>query len=340
MYHYLIRRILLLIPTLLGISLACFLVMQVLPGGPVEQVMAKMKSAAAAHSGSEKVLSPAAIAKLNAYFGFDKPIHERYFSWLGKALRGDLGQSWTYGEPVLKVIFERMPISLFFGLSSFVLTWLICLPLGLWKARRHGSWGDIFSSIAIFGGYVVPGYALGILLILFFAGDHFLNLFPMGGMVSDDFEELNWWEGTLDFLHHMMLPLFCYMISEFAFLTFLIKNSLLEEMRKDYVRSVRARGMSQSRALWVHALRGIMVPLSNRFGEVFTLMFAGALLLEKVFDINGMGLLFYNSMQSRDYPVAMGIIMLSSLMALIGRIFADLAMAALDPRIQLGEDQA
>lgn len=339
MLHYLLRRILLLVPTLIGISLACFLVMQVLPGGPVEQVLSKMKAAAATHAGSEKVLSPAAIAKLNAYFGFDQPLHKRYISWLGKALQGDLGKSWTYGEPVLKVILERMPISLFFGITSLILTWLICLPLGVWKAQKHGSAGDVLSSILLFGAYVVPGYALGILLILFFAGDHFLSIFPMGGMVSDDFEDLSWWEGILDFLHHMVLPLFAYMVAEFAFLTFFVKNAMLEEMRKDYIRAARARGMSSTRALWVHALRSVLVPLSNRFGEIFTVMFAGALLLEKVFDINGMGLLFYNSMQSRDYPVAMGIIMLSSMMALIGRIFADFAMAMLDPRIQLGEER-
>lgn len=339
MTNYLLKRILLLIPTLLGISLACFLVMQVLPGGPVEQIMAKLKSAAANHGTTEKILTPDAILKLNEYFGFDKPIYERYLLWLSRALQGDLGQSWTYGEPVLKVILERMPLSLFFGISSFILTWLICVPLGVWKAQVHGSFKDFISSTLLFMGYVLPGYALGILLIIFLGSEHFLNLFPMGGMVSDDFEDLSFMEQILDFAYHMILPLFCYMIAEFAFLTFLIKNSLLEEWKKDYLRAARARGMSINRSIWIHALRNIMVPLSNRFGEIFTLMFSGALLIEKVFDLNGMGLLFYNSMQSRDYPVAMGIIMLSSILALLGRIFADLCMVWLDPRIQIQAGQ-
>jgi microcin C transport system permease protein len=336
MQAYIFRRLLLAIPTLFGITLICFGLTRILPGGPVEQMISKIQSAAAQSSKlAESTVNPAEIERLKEYYGMNMGFWEAYGHWIFRAVQGDFGTSWTYGEPVLEVILERMPVSLLFGITSFILSWLICIPLGLWKAYRSGSPGDTISSILLFIGYVLPGYALGIVLILFFAGGTWLDWFPAQGLMSEDFDDLTLPFQFLDILHHMTLPMICYMIGEFTFLTFLIKNSLLDELSKDYIRAIRARGASEIRTLFVHAFRSTLVPLSNRAGEIFTLMFAGSLLIERVFGLSGMGLLFYQGMVNRDYPIVLGIILISSALALVGRLFADLLMVWLDPRIQL-----
>ena len=337
MRSYLLRRLLLMIPTLFGISLVCFLLIQIVPGGPVEEYLSRAQAAAAAKGGgvdASHAIPPEQIEALKAYFGFDKPIHVRYWIWLTKVAHFDLGTSYSYGEPVWKVISSRFPISLFFGLTSFFLSYLICIPLGVIKAVRNGSRFDTWSSAAIFSGYVIPGYALGILLIVFFAGGSYLNWFPLGGLTSEFFDSMSWNEKIIDLAYHLFLPMTCYMIGEFAFLTLLMKNSVLEELGRDYMRTALSKGLTFRQALWRHALRNALIPLATRSGEIFTLMFAGALLIEKVFDINGMGLLYYNAMVNRDYNVVLGVILLSSIMALIGRLFSDLLYTWVDPRIQ------
>ena len=324
-----------MIPTLIGISLVCFILIQLIPGGPVEELLSRAQSAAAMRGAdASKALSPEHIAQIQAYFGFDKPAWQRYLQWLWNVLHLDLGVSYTYGAPVFEVIASRFPVSLFFGLTSFLISYLVCIPLGLWKAVNHGSKLDSLSSGVIFSGYVMPGYALGILLIVFLAGGSYLDLFPMGGLTSDDFEDMTFWGKAFDLLHHLALPMFCYVISEFAFLTFLMKNSVLEELGKDYMRTALAKGLSFREALFRHSLRNALIPVATRLSEIFTLMFAGALLIEKVFDIDGMGLLYYNSMVNRDYNVVLGIIFLSSLMALVGRLFSDILYTFVDPRIR------
>ena len=336
MKTYILRRLLLMIPTLVGISLVCFILIQLIPGGPVEELVSRAQSAAAMRGGADasKALSPEQIAQIQAYFGFDKPAWQRYLQWLWNVLHLDFGTSYTYGAPVFEVIASRFPVSLFFGLTSFFISYLVCIPLGLWKAVRHGSRLDSLSSGIIFSGYVMPGYALGILLIIFLAGGSYLDLFPMGGLTSDEFEDLSFTGKIFDLLHHLALPMFCYIISEFAFLTFLMKNSVLEELGKDYMRTALAKGLSFKEALFRHALRNALIPVATRLSEIFTLMFAGALLIEKVFDIDGMGRLYYNSMVNRDYNVVLGIIFLSSLMALLGRLFSDILYTFVDPRIR------
>ena len=336
MKTYILRRLLLMIPTLVGISLVCFILIQLIPGGPVEELVSRAQSAAAMRGGADasKALSPEQIAQIQAYFGFDKPAWQRYLQWLWNVLHLDFGTSYTYGAPVFEVIASRFPVSLFFGLTSFFISYLVCIPLGLWKAVRHGSRLDSLSSGIIFSGYVMPGYALGILLIIFLAGGSYLDLFPMGGLTSDEFEDLSFTGKIFDLLHHLALPMFCYIISEFAFLTFLMKNSVLEELGKDYMRTALAKGLSFKEALFRHALRNALIPVATRLSEIFTLMFAGALLIEKVFDIDGMGLLYYNSMVNRDYNVVLGTIFLSSLMALLGRLFSDILYTFVDPRIR------
>jgi microcin C transport system permease protein len=336
MKSYLLRRLLLMIPTLFGISLVCFLLTQFVPGGPVEQMVSQIRQTAGDKGqNASHAISPAELENIKRYYGFDKPIHVRYVTWLGKIVRLDMGRSYTYGEPAWDVIKSKFPISLFFGITSFVLSYLICIPLGLYKALRHKSTFDTASSALLFAGYVVPGFALGVLLLTFLAGGTWLDWFPLSGIVSDDWESYSLWGKTVDFLWHMTLPLICYMAGEFAFLTLLMKNSLLEEMSRDYMRTALLQGMTFRQAVWRHALRNALVPLVTRAGEIFTLMFAGALLIEKVFDIDGMGLLVYRSIENRDYNVVLGIIMLSSFLAMLGRLFSDVLYVVVDPRIRL-----
>jgi microcin C transport system permease protein len=334
MKAYILRRLLLMVPTLLGITIIVFTLVQFVPGGPVEQIIAQIK-ATGEQRGSlvTKDITSEEIENIKKYFGFDKPAHVRYFIWLGRVLTFDLGESYFHQEPVWDVITARFPISLFFGLTSFFLSYLVCIPLGIYKAIKNQTAFDAWSSAIIFIGYVIPGYALGIFLIILFGGGSFLDWFPISGIVSDEFEELSFFGKTIDFLHHMVLPLICYMASHFAFLTLLMKNSLLEEIKKDYVRAAMMKGAGYKTAIFKHAVRNSLIPLATGIGEIFTLIFAGSLLIEKVFDIDGMGLLFYDSIVSRDYNVVMGLILLMSLLSLLGRLFSDFMYVVVDPRI-------
>jgi len=336
MNAYILRRLLLMVPTLFGISLVCFLLTQFIPGGPVEEMIVRIQHASSEKGrDASKAITPEEVENIRHYYGFDRPIHIRYLHWMGKVLRLDFGRSYTYGEPAWDVIRSKFPISLFFGLTSFILSYSICIPLGLIKALKNRSGFDTASSIVIFAGYVIPGFALGVLLLTFFAGGKYFDWFPLSGIVSDDWESYSFLGKVGDFLWHMALPIICYMASEFAFLTLLMKNALLEEMSKDYMRTALLQGMTFRQAAWKHALRNALIPLATRAGEIFTLMFAGALLIEKVFDIDGMGLLAYNSIENRDYNVVLGIIMISSFLAMLGRLFSDLLYVWVDPRIRL-----
>ena len=333
MRAYIIRRLLLMIPTMLGITISCFTLIQFVPGGPVEQVIAQVTRAGSdAGQSADQKITQEEIENIKAYFGFDQPAYIRYFKWLGNVMRLDFGTSYTYRELVWDVIIERIPISLFFGLTSFLLSYLICVPLGIRKAVKNHSTFDTTSSIIIFVGYVIPGYALGILLILFFGS--YLDLLPISGIVSDNFEDLSFLGKVGDFLSHMIMPMVCYMAGEFAFLTLLMKNSLLDEIKKDYMRTALVKGSTFSLAVYRHALRNALIPIATRLSEVFTLIFASALLIEKVFDIDGMGLLVFNSIVSRDYNVVMAIIMITSVLALFGRLFSDILYVVVDPRIR------
>lgn len=334
MTTYLLRRFLLILPTLLGISVTCFILIQLVPGGPVEEMISKTRAYSSERGGAAKTISAAEVENIKAYFGFDRPAHVRYFSWLGRMARGDFGHSYVYHRPVLEVILSKMPISLFFGLTAFVLAYLISVPLGVAKAIRHNSFFDTSTSVIVFAGYVMPSFALGVLLIIYFGGGSYFDWFPISGVVSDNHEYLSPWGKVTDFLHHMVLPLICYMIGQFAFLTMLTKNSLLEELNKDYLRTALAKGVPFRTAAWKHGLRNALIPLATGMGSIFTVMFAGALLLERVFDIDGMGLLFFNSIVGRDYTVVLGLIVLISFFTILGRLFSDILYAVVDPRIR------
>lgn len=341
MRAYFIKRLLLIIPTLFGITIACFIIMQMVPGGPVEQYLHKMKYQAQIHEStaggsnqSQSEITQQELENIKKYYGFDKPVLTRYFIWLGKLVRFDLGDSYIYGTPVLDLIISRIPISLTFGLISLFMTYLVCIPLGIKKALNHGGAFDNTSSILVFIGYAIPGYALGVLLIVLFGGGSFLNIFPISGLVSDNFEELSFFGKVFDYIKHLILPVTCYTIGSFATLTLLMKNSLMEQLNQDYIRTALAKGLSYNQAILRHGLRNALIPIATNLGMIISVIVSGSFLIEKIFTIDGMGLLGYQSVVNRDYPVALGIIVISSLLALVGRIISDFCLVLVDPRIK------
>ena len=334
MATYFLRRLLLVVPTFLGITLAVFLVMQFVPGGPVERRILQYQMAAMSGGRPAETLPEEAIQQIREYYGFDKPIHERYALWLGNLARFDLGNSYVYQEPVWDVIRSRFPVSIFLGLTGFLLSYLVCVPLGVLKAVKHGSRFDFVSSAIVFLGYSVPGWALGTSLLVLFGGGSFWNVFPLGGFRPDNWEYLNFGQKVAGQARHMFLPVLCYMVGSFATLTILTKNSLLENLGQDYVRTAFAKGLTERRVIFVHALRNSLIPLATGLGQVFSLILAGSFLIERVFNIDGMGYLGYTSILQRDYPVALGILVIGSLLLLVGNILSDMIYAAVDPRIR------
>jgi microcin C transport system permease protein len=341
MIGYFIRRVLLIIPTFIGITLAVFVVMHFVPGGPIERQIMAYKMAVATEGGAgggviaaTTDLPPDALDELKRFYGFDKPVHIRYLNWLGNLLRLDLGRSYVYQDPVWDVIRSRFPISIFLGLTGFFLSYLVCIPLGVLKAVYHGSKFDFLSSFLVFLGYSIPGWALGTALLVLFGGGSFWNLFPLGGFRPDNWAYLSLGEKITGQLHYMFLPVLCYMVGSFATLTILTKNSLLENLGQDYVRTAFAKGLDERRVIFVHALRNSLIPLATGLGHVISLVLAGSFLIERVFNIDGMGYLGYNSILQRDYPVALGILVLGSLLMLVGNILSDMIYAAIDPRIR------
>lgn len=337
MRAYFLRRLLLVPPTLLGITLIVFFITRLAPGGPLEQAImqaeqASMSGPSSRTSGQGAALSADQIAQLRHYYGFDKPWYEAYVLWLGKVVQGNLGTSYLYNEPVWDLIESRFPISLYYGLITLVFTYGVCIPLGVLKAIKHQTWVDTSSSVLIFMGYAVPGYVLGALLIVLFAAH--LRWFPMGGFVSDDFSSLSTWGQVVDLVRHSVLPLACYLIGSFAFVTLLMKNLLMDALAADYMRTAVAKGVSYRRAVLKHALRNSLIPIATNFGQNITLLVSGSFLIETIFDINGFGLLGYTSILNRDYPVVMGVLLLSSALLLIGNILSDILVAMVDPRIR------
>ena len=472
MRDYFIRRLLLIPPTLLGISIMVFAITRLAPGGPLEQAMMQMQQVSeegggGLNSGSDQALSEDQLEQMKRLYGFDKPHWEAYLIWLGVlpretefrqirfldnelelaervslpsfslveldwdgdgylqrqevpshlnkyinfsrfdhnldgeidaveadnpaariegarekivlqrdgkggvrlenyfdllgnwkvrmkekdpekpnripvaelfmtryegVLQGNFGQSTRYGEPVLSVITERLPVSTYFGLLTFLITYIVCIPLGIFKAVRHNTVSDDISSILIFVGYAVPGYALGSLLLLFFSVK--LDWLPMGGLTSSGFDELSTWEQGKDLAIHTFQPLCCYLIGGFAFVTMLMKNHLMDNLSSDYVRTAMAKGVSFGVAVRKHALRNSLVPLATNVGHQVTLFVTGSFLIETIFDIDGFGLLGFNSVIDRDYPVVMGVLTLSASLMLIGNVLSDALVALVDPRVR------
>ncbi len=338
MRDYFIRRLLLIPPTLLGVTIIVFAITRLVPGGPLERAIMESQQLNASTGVSTSVagqgmaLSDAQLLKLKEYYGFDKPILESYFIWVTKVIQGDLGSSYRYNEPVWNVIRDRFPVSLYYGLVTLVITYIVCIPLGVLKAIKHRTVVDNFSSILIFIGYAIPGYALGSLLLLYFSVR--LEWFPMGGFVSFAFDEKDAMGKTLDLINHSVLPLICYLVGSFALVTLLLKNHLLDNLAADYIRTAIAKGVSFKKSVTRHAMRNSLIPIATTFGQNITLLVSGSFLIESIFDIDGFGLLGLTAILDRDYPVVMGVILLASFLLLVGNIISDFLVALVDPRIR------
>lgn len=338
MRAYFLRRLLLIVPTLFGVTLVVFLITRFAPGGPVEQAIMRAQmgggdlGGAAGRATGSGSLSDEQIAQLKAYFGYDKPPIVAYGGWLWRLGHGDLGDSFRYGEPVGQVIGEALPVTLTYGILSLLITYSISIPLGILKAMRHRTPVDSLSSIVIFAGYAIPGYAVGALLVVYLSAR--FGWFPMGGFVSDGWSDMAPARKLLDFVRHAVLPLTCYSLSGFAFVTLLTKNQLLDNLAADYVRTAVAKGVSFRRAVFSHAFRNSLIPLVTDFGQQLAALVIGSVLIETIFDVNGMGLLFFNAVVDRDPMVVMGVLLVEATMLLVGNLFADLLVALVDPRVR------
>ncbi|MFH2092828.1 MAG: ABC transporter permease subunit [Pseudomonadota bacterium] len=341
MTAYFIRRLLLVIPTFIGITIMVFTITRFVPGGPIERIIADTRAMQAGQGSSSSTrgadnggqpLSQEQIEKLKEYYGFDKPILKSYVIWLGKVLKGDLGRSTRYYDPVWDMIRDKMPISLYFGLLSLIMIYGICIPLGVAKAVRHKSGFDNITSIIIFTGYAIPGWVAGVLMLVLFASR--FDVFPLGGLTSELFSEMTLFEQIKDIAMHTILPLFAYVIGSFTVMTLLMKNTLMDNLSSDYVRTAIAKGLPFKKAVLNHAMQNSLIPIATSFGNNISILLTGSFLIEKVFNINGMGLLGYESILDRDYPVVMGILVISSLLFMIGNILSDLCVAFVDPRVR------
>lgn len=346
MAAYFTRRFLLMIPTFIGITFVVFMITRFVPGGPVEQRLLELQASGVTEGGGGSAsgtddgsgVPPEVREQLEKQFGFDKPAPVAYLHWMGDLVQGDLGESYKYSEPVVQTIVKRFPVSIYFGLIGFTLGYLICVPLGVFKAIHHSSTFDIGSSVIVFIGYSIPGWALGTLLLVYFGGGSFWDVIPLGGFRSPNWAEMweageVWW-CVKDQLHHTIAPIISYMVGSFATLTILMKNSLMENMGQDYVRTAFAKGLPEKRVIFVHALRNSLIPICTGLGHALGLLMAGSFLIEYAFNIDGIGYLGYTSIVGRDYAVVMGILVINTLLVLMGNIFSDVLYVLVDPRIR------
>ncbi len=340
MTSYFIRRLLLVIPTFLGITLVVFTITRLVPGGPIERIIAQarqMNMSEGNTSGGSSLqddspLSPDQIEELKKFYGFDKPILISYLDWLGKILVLDLGVSTRYYDPVWEIIKDKLPVSAYYGIVTTILTYLVCIPLGVLKAIKHKSFIDSTSSIIVLIGYALPGFIVAIILFVWPAAQW--DWFPLGGFISEDFEDLTLAEQIWDVIHHSVLPLIAYMIGGFATMTFLMKNTLMDHLASDYIRTAIAKGLSFRSAVFKHAFRNSLIPLATHFGNNISLFLAGSFLIEKVFNIDGLGLLGFESLVERDYPIVLGVLVITSILGLLGNILSDFCVALVDPRVK------
>lgn len=345
-------------PTLLGIMLLSFAIIQFVPGGPVEKIIAELQghgsdatsrfsgggqgdtislTASTGTSGSYKAsqgMDPEFIAELEKMYGFDKPAHERFFKMISDYIRFDLGESYYRDIKVIDLILEKMPVSISLGLWSTLLIYLISIPLGIKKAIKDGQAFDMWTSFIVFVGYAIPAFMLAIMLIIFFAGGKYFQIFPLSGIISDSWREMPWWRIALDYMWHMVLPVTAMVAGGFASLTMLTKNSFLDEIGKQYVLTARSKGLSENRVLYGHVFRNAMLIVVAGFPAVFvSIFFTGSLIIEVVFSLDGMGLLGYESIINRDYPVALGTLYIYALINIVMSLIRDVVYMMIDPRI-------
>ena len=440
MFNYIIRRLLLMIPTFLGATMLVFVILQMAPGGPLEKTIMQIQMGASqgggeggatssGSSGAGTLLPKRALKELERFYGFDKPIWQRYLIWLGVwereikhrtlffkigdtevkknmgkrryayvkkngaklevydkegnistlwtarfdmdisdeeiinfevlksagklqdiskleatifeteysgVLTGNLGKSYTYQQPVLEVMKPRFKISILLGLTGFLISYLVCIPLGIKKALNHGSKFDLISSSIVFMAYSIPGWAFGGVLLVLFGGGSFWDVFPLGGLHSPQeiWVNLSFFEKILDQLHHVILPIIAWTIGSFATLTVLMKNSLLDNMSQDYIRTAFAKGLSEKRVIWVHAVRNSIIPIASGIGYIIATIIAGSYFIEMIFNINGFGKMGYQAILDRDYPITMGFLVIVVIIRLIANLLSDMALAVVDPRIR------
>ena len=339
MAAYIAKRLLLMLPTLFGVLLITFVVVQFVPGGPVEQYMSEARRGAAlsqggssAYRGSQGV-DPKRIEQIKALYGFDKPAHERFFQMVGQFARFDLGKSFFQNKPVSQLIMEKLPVSVSLGLWTFFISYLIAVPLGVAKAVRAGSRFDLATTLLILLGYAIPGFVLGVALLVIFGGQ--LQWFPLRGLTSSNWDELGWGARIADYLWHIAMPVTAMVLSSFAVTAMLTKNAFLEEIRKQYVVTARAKGLDERQVLWKHVFRNALIPIITGFPAAFIgAFFTGSLLIETLFSLDGLGLLSYESVIRRDYPVVLGTLYLFTLIGLVTKLISDLSYVWVDPRVR------
>lgn len=339
---YIFKRLLLMVPTLFGVMLLTFVVIQFVPGGPVEQMVAQLQGrdgggegAAASGAGyrGRQGVDAKRIEEIKALYGFDKPAHERFVQMMGQLLRLDLGRSFFHPKDVWTLILEKLPVSISLGLWTFFLSYLVSVPLGIAKAVRAGTRFDTLSSLVVLVGYAIPGFVLGVALLVVFGGQ--LQWFPLRGLTSSNWDQLGWGAKVVDYLWHIALPVTASVLGAFAVTTMLTKNAFLEEIRKQYVLTARAKGLSQRRVLWGHVMRNALIPIVTGFPAAFVgAFFTGSLLIETLFSLDGLGLLSYEAVIRRDYPVVLGTLYLFTLVGLLTKLVSDLCYVWVDPRVK------
>ncbi len=363
MLAYIVRRLLLIIPTLFGIMVINFVIIQAAPGGPVEQLIQQLTRGGAAdvtgrvsgtatgdlaagaenRAGAQDVtsryrgargLDPEFIRDIERMYGFDKPMHERFFQMMAQYLRFDFGTSYFRDQTVVDLVLEKMPVSISLGLWTTLLTYLIAIPLGIRKAVRDGSRFDIWTSAVVIIGNAIPSFLFAILLIVLFAGGSFFDWFPLRGLVSNNWQQLSWPDRILDYFWHLTLPLLALMIGAFAGMTMLTKNSFLEEINKQYVMTARAKGLTERRVLYGHVFRnGMLIIIAGFPGAFIGILFTGALMIEIIFSLDGLGLLGFEAALKRDYPVMFASLYFFGLLGLIMQLISDMMYVVIDPRI-------
>mgnify|MGYP006277020247 FL=1 len=344
---YILKRLMLMIPTLLGVLTLTFVVVQFVPGGPVEQLMLELKGRGDAAVGAgestgggstyrgRQGVDEERLKEVKALYGFDKPPIERYFSMLKRFAKFDLGDSYYQHKSVWSLVLSKLPVSISLGIWTFLLTYLISVPLGISKAIRDGTKFDTYTSLFILVGYAIPGFVLGVLLLVLFGGGSFFQLFPLRGLTSDNWESLSLMGKVMDYFWHLVLPITASVLGSFAVITMLTKNSFIEEIRKQYVITARAKGLDEKTVLWKHVFRNAMIPLVTGFPAAFIgAFFTGSLLIETLFSLDGLGLLSYEAVMRRDYPVVFGTLYIFTLIGLFTKLISDICYVFVDPRIQ------
>ena len=339
MAAYILKRLALMLPTLFGVLFLTFVVVQFVPGGPVEQYLAEAKAGKGAsaeggltYRGSQGV-DPKRIEQAKVLYGFDKPPPERFWRMLQQFARFDLGTSFFQNRAVSQLIWEKLPVSMSLGLWTFFLSYLVAVPLGVAKAVRAGTRFDFVTTLLILVGYAIPGFVLGVALLVVFGGQ--LQWFPLRGLVSSNWDQMAWGARITDYFWHIVMPVTAMVLGSFAVTAMLTKNAFLEEIRKQYVVTARAKGLSEQRVLWKHVMRNALIPIVTGFPAAFVgAFFTGSLLIETLFSLDGLGLLSYESVIRRDYPVVMGTLFLFTLIGLVTKLISDLCYVWVDPRVK------